>query len=248
MPSIGRIIRKLRTGNPHKDGFAKSTLKYDRDGLKTVHAAPFMEDPHFLKAYAAGKATGSWNLWEIQWRAFVCCWAAKQTSTLEGDFVECGVKLGGYSRTVIEYLDDFASLGKRFFLPETYDGLVDELITDDERMAGISAAKYEPCYEQVCRTFAPYDFVRIIQGRVPDTLDQADAEKVCYLSIDMNCVVPEIAAAEFFWDRLVPGAIIVLDDYGFQNHVNQQIAFDEWAAKHNTQVLALPTGQGLILK
>jgi len=46
--------------------------------------------------------------------------------------------------------------------------------------------------------------------------------KVSYLSIDMNCVKPEIAAAQFFWDRMVSGGIMVLDDYGFRGHIEQK--------------------------
>ena len=64
----------------------------------------------------------------------------------------------------------------------------------------------------------------------------------------MNCVIPEITAAEFFWDKLVPGALVVLDDYGWSAHKPQKKAFDEFTKKRNTQVLTLPTGQGLIVK
>jgi hypothetical protein len=74
------------------------------------------------------------------------------------------------------------------------------------------------------------------------------AEKVCYLSIDMNCKEPEIAAAEFFWDKLVSSGVIVLDDYGFTLHRAQKDAFDEFAFKRGVRVLSLPTGQGLIFK
>ena len=64
----------------------------------------------------------------------------------------------------------------------------------------------------------------------------------------MNVVIPEIAAAEYFWDRLVTGAIVILDDYGHLPHVLQKHAFDAFAAARGVQVLLLPTGQGLIFK
>ena len=72
--------------------------------------------------------------------------------------------------------------------------------------------------------------------------------KVCYLSIDMNCVAPEIAAAEYFWHKLVPRAVIVLDDYCWGTHYEQKLALDRLAARRGARVLALPTGQGLIFK
>jgi hypothetical protein len=61
-------------------------------------------------------------------------------------------------------------------------------------------------------------------------------------------VYPEIAAMEFFWDKLVPGALIVLDDYGWIGHYLQKEAIDEFLAPRNVKALTLPTGQGLIIK
>jgi len=64
----------------------------------------------------------------------------------------------------------------------------------------------------------------------------------------MNCVIPEIAAAEYFWDKLVPGAAIVLDDYGWIGCEEQKYAFNEFAKRKGVPILCLPTGQGLIIK
>ena len=65
---------------------------------------------------------------------------------------------------------------------------------------------------------------------------------------DMNCVQPEIAAAEYFWERLVPGAVMLLDDYGHAGHELQKEAFDRFSKHHGVPLLVLPTGQGLIIK
>lgn len=64
----------------------------------------------------------------------------------------------------------------------------------------------------------------------------------------MNCAEPEIAAIEFFWPKLETGAIVVLDDYGLNGHINQKIAMDEFARSKGIKILTLPTGQGLIVK
>jgi hypothetical protein len=64
----------------------------------------------------------------------------------------------------------------------------------------------------------------------------------------MNCVYPEIEAISFFWDKLVPGAIVILDDYNWLSHIEQKRAFDDFACGHGFEILALPTGQGLIIK
>jgi hypothetical protein len=49
-------------------------------------------------------------------------------------------------------------------------------------------------------------------------------------------------------DKLVPGAVMVLDDYGWEAHYEQEVGFDRFAAQKGVMILALPTGQGLILK
>ena len=74
------------------------------------------------------------------------------------------------------------------------------------------------------------------------------ASAIAYLSLDMNWAVPEQRAAEYFWDRIVPGGIILHDDYGFKLHEEQRKMMDRFAASRGVQVLALPTGQGIILK
>jgi O-methyltransferase len=47
---------------------------------------------------------------------------------------------------------------------------------------------------------------------------------------------------------MVAGAIMVLDDYGWRPHIGQKQAWDGFAAERSLKVLALPTGQGLLIK
>jgi hypothetical protein len=256
--NLGRGLKKLalRTVSwllKHMPGapweLVPARFTYNQDGLATVHNCDFLNDPRFQEAYRRGLQTGSWKDGKIHWRIHVLCWAADRASRMEGDFVECGVNRGGFSRAVMHFID-FPRLGKTFYLLDTFRGLEDRLVSDAERKRGIGVDKwsqYEECYEAVCKTFEGLPVV-IVRGVVPETLPQAKATRICYLSIDMNCAAPEIAAAEYFWDKLVPGAVIVLDDYGWEAHYEQKLAFDQFAARKGVMVLSLPTGQGLIFK
>ncbi len=237
---------KRFVANTGSDELVKGPLTYNRDGMATTHNSDFMQDSLFAEAYALGKDTGSWGEEDIQWRAYVACWAADKAKSLPGDFVECGVNRGGLSRTVMHYVN-FDGLDKTFYLLDTFEGLSEKYISEREKVRGIRPGGYEECYSAVRETFKGFD-VRIIKGTVPDTLSQVTTDEVCYLSIDMNCVEPEIAAAEFFWDKLVSGAVVVLDDYGWTQHYEQKVAFDEFASIKGVRVLAMPTGQGLIFK
>lgn len=225
----------------------RGPLQYNQDGLASVHACSFIHDPRFSRAYAKGEATGSWGGADVHWRAFIACWAAEWAARLDGDFVECGVNRGGIARSVIEFVE-FSHLSKRFYLLDTYQGLVEKYMSSEELLAGRKAGGYEDCYEAVCRTFAPFQNVRIVRGPVPETLGDVDSDRIAFLSIDMNCVIPEIAAAEHFWEKMTPGGVIVLDDYGWPGHEPQKIGFDKFAEQRGVRVLALPTGQGLIFR
>jgi hypothetical protein len=159
---------------------------------------------------------------------------------------------GGWARAVIEYTD-FGSTGKTMWLLDTFEGIDDQQLTDEERSMGIGTkintyAKAGDVYQEVCQTFADEPYVKIIKGSVPGTLDQVTCEKICLLQIDMNNATPEIAAFEALWDRCVPGAIVILDDYAWQTHPVQKREFDKLADKMDFEILTMPTGQGFIFK
>jgi len=221
---------------------------YQADGLMTSNNCDFIHEPRFKAAYAAAAATNPWDGFDMPWRMYIVCWFANWVKGLPGQFVECGVNTGAYSRAILEYID-FKALNKTFYLLDTYEGLVPQQITEKEHNAGIGSYlhTYKNVYEQVMETFK-YFPVKIIKGAIPATLPQCDAREICYLSIDMNVIEPEIAAINYFWDKVVKGGVIILDDYGFPKHIGQKLAFDKFAKDKNVEILSLPTGQAIIFK
>lgn len=238
-----------RSGLAGISRIAGSPFRYYRDGLFTIHNADFMQDQSFVRAYQLGVRTAGFDP-HIEWRVYVCCWAAKYALSREGDFVECGVNTGFTTRAVIDYAS-FDKTSRRFYLLDTFEGMPADQFTPDEVKIGLRdrfARSYTNVYDSVRQTFASFPNVVLVKGRIPETLAQVPATKVAYLSIDLNAVVPEIAAAEDFWERMVSGGIIVLDDYGWTHHIAQKHAFDAFASQRGVMVLSLPTGQGVILK
>ena len=226
---------------------------YSADGFATSHDAGFLNDTRFRTAYKTGIASGHricppGDL-HIEWRVYVCCWAAEHALCLAGDFVECGVSTGIVSRAVASYVD-FGRHDRRFWLIDTFDGIpLDQASPEVRRLAESKNERhYFDCSADVRAHFAPLGNVEVVKGRVPDVLPSLPIERVAYLHIDMNIAAPEVAAAEHFWGRLVRGAVIVLDDYGSRAHAAQKVALDEFAVRHGVAVLTLPTGQGLLIK
>jgi hypothetical protein len=232
---------------------------YSSPGLDVrYHTVDFVDDPEFMAAYRIGMAGAREFLQRVgapadvrhEWPVLVCCWAAWHAARLAGDFVECGTNTGLLSMAVCQYVD-FNRLDKSFYLFDTYEGIPTEQINEAEKRLGreeLSKAVYRECYEATRRSFAPYPRVQLVRGVVPDSLPTVDIDQVCYLSIDMNIVFPEIAALEYFWGKLSLGAPVVLDDYGKTKFVEQKRAMDAFAARHDVKILNLPTGQGLLLK
>jgi hypothetical protein len=227
---------------------------YAQDGVVSVHDHEFVEDPAFAAAYARGvAAAGIDYLWH--WRVHIGLWAASVASRLPGDFVECGVNAGFMASSIMRYLD-WNQLGKDFYLLDTFSGLDPRYVSEAERADGIldknakmlEAGFYVTDVAAVERNFAEWPRARIIAGSIPETLARVGAKQVAFLHIDLNCAPPEVAALEYFWDRLAAGAPVLLDDYAYLGYHQQKVAMDGLARRLGVRIASLPTGQGLLLR
>lgn len=230
-----------------------SGLTFAADGLWTVHNTSFLNDLRFQASYSLGVHSGHRicapeNL-HIEWRVYVCCWAAQHALRIPGDFVECGVSTGIVSRAVAHYVD-FGLQNKRYWLIDTFDGI--PLQQASARELAMARSKnerhYFNCHQDVKEHFSRYGNVEVIKGRVPEILNTLDIKAVAFLHIDMNVAEPEVQTMRHFWDKLTPGAAVVFDDYGSMAHQEQKVALDAFAESRGFAILTLPTGQGLALK
>lgn len=231
---------------------------YCSDQIAVRKHLGFLYDETFTRGYQRACQAGGGD-WGIHWRFHTCLWAARNGLLLDGDFVECGVGRGFNSSGIMAALD-WDDTGRQFYLFDTFTGIVEELCTDEEKAhlldqwGGVEAhnrgmaQNYAESYESVERNFAEWSNVTLVEGAIPATLKDVAIDKVAYLHIDMNCVVPEIEAIEFFWPKLTTGASVVLDDYAYAGYHLQYNAWNEWAKRNNRAILTLPTGQGLIVK
>jgi len=242
--------------NLHKIPEKPSSFVYDQDGLRTAHSNAFMDGPDFQRAFARGQQALPKGLsYPIHWRLHIALWAASHASRLGGDFVECGVNYGFVSSAVMDYLD-WNSLDSRFFLLDTFAGIADEMLTDEERDAGFSAeskrkieaGRYTVDFDSVTENFSEWDRVQLIRGMVPATLSQIESDRIAYLHLDMNCSQPEVQTLEALWDRIPVGGLVLMDDYTYWGYDSIRIGADDFATSKGVHICALPTGQGLMIK
>lgn len=239
---------------PLPDGrtLVQGPLRYNSDGLATKHNADFVSDPLFAEAYRLGISTGHQfgpDL-HIEWRVYTGCWVASNAIRLPGDFVECGVASGIMSRSVMHYIAWQNYPERAFWLLDTFEQFPIEQLSEAERTIGLDrlGGRYHNSLQRVTKTFEQFPNVRIVPGIIPATLSVITSERIAYLHIDCNAVAPERAAIEFLWERLVSGAWILLDDYGWAEHINQKFAMDQFAASKGLRIFSMPTGQGILVK
>jgi hypothetical protein len=82
---------------------------------------------------------------------------------------------------------------------------------------------------------------------VPDFLSEVAPKQVAFLHLDMNAPLAQRGALEFLFDRMVRGAIVIFDDYGWILYRREKEVADEFLNAHGYNVLELPTGQGLVV-
>ena len=168
-------------------------------------------------------------------------WAAKHGMRLDGDLVECACYRGTTARIVADYVRLGEHPDRRYYL---YDMFEHGEETERQRLA-----HHGPdLYEFVKQRFADLPNVVITKGKVPNSLLQAVPKKISFMHLDVNNAEAEIGALQLLFDRMLPGAILILDDYGWQGYRSQKLAEDRFFEARGYEVIELPTGQGMLIK
>ncbi|MDK2124343.1 TylF/MycF/NovP-related O-methyltransferase [Parachitinimonas caeni] len=226
------------------------TRTYCGDNLITFNRnVSFMEDLDFVKAFQL-EAGHNPQHHSLMWRVHVALWAARQALRCEGDFVECGVLEGFTSRCLCHMLQ-FGELDRTFWLYDTFSGLPEKYSTDTELAiwnVQYHLPRYENLYEKVVEMFSAYPNARIVRGILPDTLEQAAPEKIAFMHIDLNSEQAEMGVLTRLYERIVPGGVILLDDFGWMTNRAQMVSERAFFQQHGLMVMELPTGQGLVIK
>jgi O-methyltransferase len=213
---------------------------YCGDNLFTYNRnLSFLEDVSFMSAFRRHAITPVEQA--ILWRISTVVWAVRNGLRLpEGDFVECACYKGTTVRIVCDAVE-FGKTGRNYYLYDLFD--------HDESLPHHRMPEHgDHLYKQVKALFSDLPNVTITKGRVPDVLTQVVPEKIAFLHLDLNNAKSEIGALEMLFDRLVPGAVLLLDDYGWLAYREQKLAEDPWFMARGYHVLELPTGQGMVIK
>ncbi len=234
---------------------APYTFTYSADGFAVRKKyVPFRHNSDFDAAWShVSKVNAPYfkgGLPDVRWRAHTCVWAAYNCLQLEGSFAEFGVNTGILSgmicRTLGPKLDS-----KKFYLFDTFTGVPIETVSayEAKNVKKLNDNLYtSDVFDFTQSEFKKFKNVELVRGVLPETLSAIDSVPLSYLSIDLNSASTEMAVISRIWDQIVPGGHVVLDDYGFGQHEEQNFAWNEFAASVGKIILAMPTGQGILIK
>ncbi|WP_374672723.1 class I SAM-dependent methyltransferase [Acidovorax temperans] len=222
------------------DHLASHAGIYTGDNLFTFQKnLSFLEDEPLMNAWRK-HATDAVEQ-AILWRTSVLLGGVRNGLKLGGDFVEGGCYKGTSVRILCDAVD-FGSSNKRWFLYDLFEH-------DPSTMSHHAMPEHgTQLYRSVLERFADVPNIIVKQGRIPEVLMESAPEKIAFMHLDMNNAEAEVGALEVLWERMVPGAMLVLDDYGWLAYRAQKLAEDAWLQVRGFHVIELPTGQGLVIK
>lgn len=146
---------------------------------------------------------------------------AEHVRNLPGCVVECGVWKGGMSAGIASVL----GADRHYYLLDSFEGLPAAREIDGaaaiEWQSATSAENYfdncsapKACAEQAMKLVGASSF-SLVQGWFAETLPTFSPEQpIALLRLDGDWYDSTMTCLEHLFDRLTPGALVIIDDYG----------------------------------
>lgn len=171
---------------------------------------------------------------------------------IPGALVECGVWRGGSMMAAALALKSKHRLDRDLYLFDTFEGMTrpgeqdrDALGTaaaetfqdrsTGEDTADWCAATMDEVTDNLGGTGYPSERVHLVKGRVEDTVPAEAPERIALLRLDTDWYDSTRHEMEHLFPRLVPGGVLILDDYGHWQGSRQ--AVDEYLAEAGVNIL-----------
>jgi len=177
-------------------------------------------------------------------------WQAVQRAPDGLPVVEVGAYQGGSAKFVAE---SFRARGQapHFYVCDTFSG---HARTDDARddIRHRTRGKFlDTSAARVGEYLAGYPNVELVVGDILETAPArfASVPAFALVHVDVDVYPPTEFCLRFFAPRLAPGALLVVDDYGFTTCPGAKAAVDEFVAAHREFTMVhLLSGQALVFR
>jgi O-methyltransferase len=187
-----------------KEGFA--LFQYDNEAVHSFpYDAPWITDKNFSKLYELLKQ----NTLIDRTRAYSLYLIMEQVNKLSGDILEVGTWRGGTAAI-------FTSLSpeKKIYLADTFEGVVKSSEWEHYKDKAHSDTSVELVRNFLDSKVKVTNY-QILKGVFPEDTGKEIADKkfaLVYLDVDVYLSTKD--AFNYVWKNIVPGGIVVFDDYG----------------------------------
>jgi O-methyltransferase len=144
-------------------------------------------------------------------------------SKIQGDFVECGVHMGG-SIMLMEYalLQSGVNTNRKIFALDTFTGFTrrnDDFDVDIRSGAAVCHPEANPFDYGAAATenmeSVGFKNLHVIKGDVFETVPRLQVENIALLRLDTDTYDTTRCELEGLYDRVVLGGVVIVDDYGY---------------------------------
>lgn len=141
--------------------------------------------------------------------------------SLPGDVAEVGVAQGGSAKLIHLCLPH-----KKMHLFDTFEGIPSEKVTQgiDPKT---SAGRFKGNKSEVAKLMGK-DNVTLHKGEFSNTKISIKEGRFCLVHVDCDIYESQKASIEFFYPRMVPNGILIIDDYGSDYWPVVKIATDNF--------------------
>ena len=176
----------------------------------------------------------------------------QQAAHVEGDLVECGVSIG-HGMLVWILTSELIGKPRRYFGFDSFEGFPEPTVSD----AGTSLQQGDyatppEIVHKVLRDGGVDDCVineglTLVKGWFEDTLPHFD-RPIAVLHLDVDLYDSYKTCLEHLYDRVVPGGVILFDEYREDDFPGATKAIDEFFAKRPEQIVVDPIGKAYVVK
>lgn len=207
--------------------------------------SPWNQDAEFQAVYS--KIDGATLV--DQYRCYDLWMLVEQAAKLDsGAIIEIGVWRGGTTAVIASQARN-VGIKDKVYACDTFAGVVKAGKEDSAYVGGEHADTSKAEVERLLFKTLGLDNIEILQGIFPDDTGRKIEGlkfRLCHIDVDVYKSANDIV--EWIWNRLVPGGIIVYDDYGFSSctgitrHVEEQRRLSDRIVLHNLN------GHAIIIK
>lgn len=204
--ALGFEIQRLPGKNRDND-----TLLYQKI-IPYASYSPWNGDPLFLDTFSAIRP----HTLVDRYRCFSLWKLVEQSAKLpHGAVMEIGVWRGG-TGALIATRAKHSGIASPVYLCDTFSGVVKAGAEDPGYSGGEHGDTSRQMVEKLIFSELKLDNVTILEGVFPEEtghIVKDNAFRFCHIDVDVYQSAKQIM--EWIWDMMVPGGIIVFDDYGF---------------------------------